>query len=216
MTQAQLDFLIRAKRSLNGKGAENSAVFCEKTAALPGGRVDNTSGHVGGSNTVKTSGERATTRLFTAKNDGAGSFMGEIGGTRSFLSEAGGIFSEHAEEKRPQIRSYAEGSLLYRAFWTGERLFAGEAFLYENSRPLWVMNFLGRIPDTAFSASFLQKALLMISPDAPYRGPSRFSEGDFTYFCNSAGEPDWFYGYEWITFGEKTVYEFAFHGGDIE
>lgn len=121
-------------------------------------------------------------------------------------------FSQNNEK-----RSYSEGSLVLQDCRIDGKNFAGEELLYENGNPCWVMNYLCRSEEDHIEAltEVLIRALAGIDPEKPYRGPSEYRSGDYVYTCNTSGGLDWFYGYEWITYQGRTVYEYAFHGGNI-
>lgn len=114
-------------------------------------------------------------------------------------------------------RSYSEGSLVLQDCRIGEKDFVGEEILYENGKPCWAMNYLCRRKEgnTDALTEILKQALTRADKEKPYRGPAEYRAGGYVYTCNTSGGPDWFYGYEWITFGGQTIYEYAFHGGSI-
>jgi hypothetical protein len=62
---------------------------------------------------------------------------------------------------------------------------------------------------------FLKAALLEVRPDAPYRGPSHFSSGDFDFRCYWEGGLDAFFGEEHILLSGTRIYVLRFHGGAI-
>lgn len=78
------------------------------------------------------------------------------------------------------------------------------------------MNYIGRMTGENFSGDFLKAALFRVPFEAPYRGPSSYSNGDYTYECSVHGEFDWFLGEETIFFMGNKIYECVFHGGLIK
>ena len=76
---------------------------------------------------------------------------------------------------------YSEGSLKYIDSWLGGDKFAGEEALWENDAPFWAMNYVGSVIGSGFSGDFLKEALSHVPAENPYRGPSEYSRGDFTY-----------------------------------
>jgi len=110
---------------------------------------------------------------------------------------------------------YEKGKLLYFDTYVGSNTFAGEEGLWVQDKPLWVMNYIGRLLDDNYNYDFLIKALSMVTVEFPYRGPSNYSEGDATYTCHVSGDFSWFSGSEQITFKGKKYYEGSFHGGSI-
>ncbi|MDR1329757.1 MAG: DUF5680 domain-containing protein [Oscillospiraceae bacterium] len=117
---------------------------------------------------------------------------------------------------------YEDGTLKYIDTYLGRTKFSGETALWEGDAPFWSINYVGRIVSDNFSDDFLRetydflKEVLLLAPkEYPYRGPSEYANGDYSYKCTVKGDIDWFYGYEQIFFRDEMVFECAFHGGDI-
>lgn len=87
--------------------------------------------------------------------------------------------------------------------------------MWESNNPFWSMNYIGRIVGEGFSGDFLREALSQVSENMPYRGPSEYKKGNFTYKCTVKGDFEWFKGLEEIYLNDKKVYECVFHGGAI-
>jgi hypothetical protein len=111
---------------------------------------------------------------------------------------------------------YEEGSLSYLDTYLGGKRFAGEEGIWQDGKPVWAMNYAGRIIGEPFSGDVLKAALRAVPEDAPFRGPACFELGAYTYRCNFEGTEDWFFGQEEIQYQDKKVYECLFHGGTIE
>ena len=110
---------------------------------------------------------------------------------------------------------YREDELMYYDTYLGGEKFAGEEALWISGVPCWSMNYVGRVIGRPFSGDFLKEALLRVPEEQPYRGPQSYSEGDYTYRCETEGSFDWFQGKETIDFQGKTIYECFYHGGSI-
>ena len=110
---------------------------------------------------------------------------------------------------------YAEGDFLYLDTYLGGLQFSGEEAIWKDGVPIWSMNYCGRVTGDGFSGDFLKQALLRVTKDAPYRGPSEYIEGEMRYLSRADGDLSWFQGYEEITLSGKRVYECFFHGGEI-
>ncbi|MGM9680141.1 MAG: DUF5680 domain-containing protein [Eubacteriales bacterium] len=110
---------------------------------------------------------------------------------------------------------YAEMPFRYTDTRMGGAKFTGREVLHKDGIPIWCMNRIGRVISDEFSGDFWKEALSLVSEDRPFRGPSRYQKGDYSYTCNTDGDLHWFYGYEFITYKGETVYECAFHGGDL-
>jgi transcriptional regulator with XRE-family HTH domain len=111
--------------------------------------------------------------------------------------------------------AYEEGRFLYYDSYLGGELFTGEEAVWEDGVPFWSMNYAGRVLAERFSGDFLKEALFQVSEDLPYRGPSLFQKGDFTYHCRVEGVFGWFHGTEEIYYRGALVYDLLFHGGAI-
>ena len=124
----------------------------------------------------------------------------------------------HVASCRPNSKdlSYQEGNLSYYDTYLGGSHFIGEEAVWSAEIPCWAMNYSGRLLDNSFSFDFLKEALLLVSPEMPYRGPALYQRDDFTYKCTVHGEFSWFYGYEEIYFRDQKIYECGFHGGLVK
>lgn len=111
---------------------------------------------------------------------------------------------------------YVEGSLKYIDSYFGGEKFAGEECLFKNNKPLWAMNYVGRVLDEGFSGGFLKEVLSNVTKEYPYRGPLEYKNDEYYYKCTIEGEFIWFKGYESIYIGKTKVFECNFHGGLIQ
>ena len=111
---------------------------------------------------------------------------------------------------------YQEEDLMYYDTYLGGPNFAGEEALWILNNPYWSMNYCGRVLDSNFSGDFLKEALLNVPLDKPFRGPSRYTNGEYEYKCDITGNYEWFQGKEIINFKGKLIYECYFHGGLIK
>ena len=111
---------------------------------------------------------------------------------------------------------YAEGDMSYIDSYLGGERFAGEEALWQASKPVWAMNYIGRVTGEGFSGDFLKAALRQGSPEMPWRGPREFQQDGYVYRCSITGEFAWFRGTETISRNGRTIYECLFHGGSIE
>lgn len=110
---------------------------------------------------------------------------------------------------------FAQGDYAYIDTYLGSSYFMGEESVYLSGLPIWGMNYVGRVLEVGFSGDFLKAALQNLPPDAPYRGPSLYREGDFTYACSHQGAPSFFHGEESIFLRNNKVYDCLFHGGEL-
>lgn len=110
---------------------------------------------------------------------------------------------------------YKENEYLYFDTYLGSERFTGEEAVWEGVNPIWAMNYTGRVLEEQFSGDFLDEALSLVPLESPYRGPSLYRNGDYTYHCNVVGEFTWFHGREEIYYRDIKVYECLFHGGKV-
>jgi hypothetical protein len=124
---------------------------------------------------------------------------------------------DEAEPSRPCSHDlqYAEGEYSYIDTYLGGENFSGEEAVWRQGVPVWSMNYCGRVLCEGFSGDFLKAALILVSEDAPFRGPMIYRDEDFSYHCVVNGDIHWFQGYEEIFLREHKVYECYFHGGDV-
>jgi hypothetical protein len=122
-----------------------------------------------------------------------------------------------ADASRPNSHDlhYMEGKLKYIDTYLGSAKFAGEEALWRDDTPFWAMNYVGRVLADDFSGDFLKEALLHVPKEAPFRGPAKFINGDYSYVCNVEGDFHWLNGAEEIYYKGNKIYECLFHGGDI-
>lgn len=111
---------------------------------------------------------------------------------------------------------YRDGDYMYYDTYLGTGRFAGEEALWINGNPSWSMNYIGRVTGDHFSGDFLKESLLHVPEDKPFRGPEKYSNGNYSYHCDIDGDFEWFQGRETICFRGSKVYECVFHGGLIE
>ena len=122
--------------------------------------------------------------------------------------------SGKTESSRPNSHdlAYREGEYFYLDTYLGGENFAGEEAVWRLQRPVYAMNYCGRVLDGRFSGDFLKAALLRVPAEKPFRGPEWFQEGEYLYRCFAEGDLTWFQGYEEIYHHETKVYECYFHG----
>jgi len=131
------------------------------------------------------------------------------------------IFSDRTEfeTSRPNSKDkqYIEGTLKYIDTFLGGAKFAGEEALWRDDVPFWVMNYIGRLLlEDSLVFKFLNEALLLVPEEYPFRGPLKYTNGEYSYTCSITGDFHWFFGVEEIYYKNTKVYECMFHGGDVK
>lgn len=114
--------------------------------------------------------------------------------------------------------AYREGEWAYLDTYLGGFAFIGEEAVWCQETPIWGMNYYGTMTvDTipAGFSEFLKSALLQVPPEAPYRGPAVYQDGEYAYTCRWEGTLESFRGEEMISLDGQMVYRLDFHGGKI-
>ncbi|MCD7730555.1 MAG: DUF5680 domain-containing protein [Oscillospiraceae bacterium] len=111
---------------------------------------------------------------------------------------------------------YSNGDYMYHDTYVGGQCFAGQEAVWKSNKPIYAMNYIGRVLDERFSGRFLKDALKAADMKMPYRGPSLYQAGEYIYQSKVAGDFHWFQGYEEIFCNEIKVYECYFHGGMVK
>lgn len=101
----------------------------------------------------------------------------------------------------------------YHDSYVGNETFSGQEVVTIEGRPVWALNYQGRVLHTDFSSNFLKEALFQVTPERSFRGPVHFQKGASVYHCQFDGDLEWVTGREEVYFNEKKVYELVFHGG---
>lgn len=112
---------------------------------------------------------------------------------------------------------FRDGDLLYRDIYYGSVFFVGEEVVYQQGRPVWVMNYGGGVTvdgvDTGAMGGFLQEAMRHVAADRPFRGPARYARDAYVYTDATTGDLRRFFGVEVIHLDERAIYELRYHGG---
>lgn len=127
-------------------------------------------------------------------------------------------YMNETDSTRPESHDfrYQSGPWMYHDTYVGGEEFAGEEAIWKDGAAVYAMNYLGRVLGDKFSGDFLKEALRAADKKMPYRGPSVYQSGEYTYRCNVTGDFTWFQGYEEIYFNDVKVYECVFHGGLVK
>lgn len=112
--------------------------------------------------------------------------------------------------------SYEEDGYLYYDTYLGGEQFMGEEAVWKNKKPLYAMNYSGRVLDERFSGNFLKEALRAADRTLPFRGPAFYQAGEYIYQTKVIGDVNWFQGYEEIYYQNDKVYECYYHGGILK
>jgi hypothetical protein len=117
---------------------------------------------------------------------------------------------------------FHEGPFSYLDSYFGGTDFLGQEVVYYKDKPVWAMNYYGRILEpeliTAAEAGKVIKESLskMYSDEGRFLSGYEHSTSDMQYVDTSQGDASSFTGKEWIVRENARVYELDYHGGLIK
>ena len=99
--------------------------------------------------------------------------------------------------------------------------FIGEEVVYFTGKPVWAMNYYGRILrddllTAAQAGQMIKASLSRLYNQSRFLGGFEHVENDLTYVDTNEGNTDSFHGREFIYFAKKLAYELVYHGGLIK
>lgn len=133
---------------------------------------------------------------------------------------AGDTAKKIVENDKSTTLIFEEGDWKYHDNYFGGEPFGGREVVFLQNKPVYIMVYYGQvnksISDFEKIYKFLQKALLLIPEDRPFRGPKKYSEGNFSYINTFIGEIDNFSGEEIISQAGKEIYKAKYIGGFVD
>ncbi len=116
---------------------------------------------------------------------------------------------------------FTEGDWVYHDSYFGGTDFIGEEVVYFAEKPVWAMNYYGRILREdlltgAQAGQMIKASLSRMYQEGRFLGGFEHTENDLTYVDTSKGSPDSFHGREFICRGQEIAYELVYHGGVIK
>lgn len=144
---------------------------------------------------------------------------------KNFLVEAKKNTYANEDAKEVRVRgggkllSFSKGDFIYQDKYFGSNPFSGEEVVIKNEKVIWVMNYYGKTvskisPKKVYR--FLKKALMNVNIKTLFRGPEKFTEGNFQYLSKAKEDVDSFIGTEQIFHKGKQVYFCEYHGGLVK
>lgn len=104
--------------------------------------------------------------------------------------------------------------------WFGGQPYGGQEVIYFRDKAVWIMVYYGRVYDTELSANdvydFLRKALQFPPKGMPYRGPTKYADGNLTYKNEVSGAVNKYSGVEKILENDTEIYSAVYYGGLID
>jgi hypothetical protein len=115
---------------------------------------------------------------------------------------------------------FTDGEWAYHDSYFGGTDFIGEEVVYLTEKPVWAMNYYGRILRDdlltgARAGQMIKASLSRMYKESRFLGGFTYTENELTYVDNSEGNPDSFRGREIIRHGQEMAYELVYHGGLI-
>ena len=115
---------------------------------------------------------------------------------------------------------FLDGQWAYHDSYFGGSDFIGEEVVYFGEKPVWAMNYYGRIlRDDFLSAAeagqMIKASLSRMYQQGRFLGGFEHIEDDLTYIDTSEGNANGFHGREFIRRGQQVAYELLYHGGLI-
>lgn len=115
---------------------------------------------------------------------------------------------------------FHEGAFSYLDSYFGGTDFLGQEVVYYEARPVWAMNYYGRILDparitAAQAGQTIQESLSRMYREGRFLGGFEHETENGTYVDSSEGDVTSFAGAEHIAREGVRVYELLYHGGLI-
>lgn len=115
---------------------------------------------------------------------------------------------------------FVDGQWAYHDSYFGGSDFIGEEVVYFSEKPIWAMNYYGRILrddllTAAQAGQMIKASLSLMYKEGRFLGGFEHIENDLTYVDASEGNANCFQGREFIRRGQEIAYELMYHGGLI-
>ena len=116
---------------------------------------------------------------------------------------------------------FADGEWSYLDSYFGGRDFIGQEVVYLNGRPVWAMNYYGRILQAnqitpAEAGQVIKASLSRMYQESRFLGGFEHPHEGFVYHDSNDGDVNCFRGLETISRGGERAYELVYHGGLIK
>ena len=116
---------------------------------------------------------------------------------------------------------FHQGDFSYLDSYFGGADFIGEEVVYFEGKPVWAMNYYGRILEpslitAAEAGQIIQESLSEMYQQGRFLGGFEHPSGNSAHFDTNDGDVASFTGREWITRENVKVYELVYHGGVVK
>ncbi len=130
-------------------------------------------------------------------------------------------------KKSPGTRPFShdlqfhEGSFSYLDSYFGGTDFIGQEVVYFEGKPVWALNYYGRILnpemlDGQTAGRIIMESLSKLYQEDRFLGGFENETSLGTYFDANEGDVLSFRGLEWISVQNQKVYELVYHGGLVK
>ena len=115
---------------------------------------------------------------------------------------------------------FSDGEWIYHDSYFGGSDFIGEEVVYFDGKPVWAMNYYGRILrddllTAAEAGQMIKVSLSRMYEEGRFLGGFEYTQNDLTYIDTSEGSAASFHGRESIRREQDIAYELVYHGGLI-
>jgi len=116
---------------------------------------------------------------------------------------------------------FHDGPFAYLDSYFGGKDFLGQEVVYYEDKPVWVMNYYGRILEPgritgAETGQVIQESLSKMYQEGRFLGGFEHATPLGHYVDTNQGDLTAFTGQEWITRDQVKVYELVYHGGLVK
>ena len=116
---------------------------------------------------------------------------------------------------------FTDGDWSYLDSYFGGRDFIGQEVVYYSRKPVWAMNYYGRILrddliTPAQAGGVIKASLSRMYTEGRFLGGFEHQHEGFVYADTSAGDASCFHGRETIVRDGEIAYELVYHGGLIK
>ncbi len=139
---------------------------------------------------------------------------------KKYTYASGDLSKKVVESDKSTTLVFEDGDFKYHDNYFGGEPYGGREVVFFKGEPIYMMVYYGLVDKdvTNFRGVYgmLQKALSLIPENSPYRGPKKYTEGDYGYINNFIGEINDFSGEEIINYKGKEIYKAKYIGGLVD
>ena len=125
-----------------------------------------------------------------------------------------------SEQDKSTTLVFEKGDWRYHDNYFGGEPYGGREVVLFKGDPVYIMTYYGWVNKGTANVEdvykTLQQALFEISKSHPYRGPEKYTQGNYDYLNSFIGEIDNFYGEEVIKSEGKDLYKARYMGGLVD